>query len=195
MGLEPKGYSHQNEQANKRWTLTAAIAFFTFNLNPASEKQTLFGTEINPENVYLVLTVLLSLTTIVYVVAHVGAYRTARMFQKVCQERGLNKLLIGGEFTFADHLHSHITSNYNRVWPLFSWIKRANLRKSLYKPVKVIVDTVQISVSPAAIIFILPELKFGTPFEIAAWIAALVAVLSSVMFWFQSMNYIFKVEG
>lgn len=137
--------SEENKQANIRWTICAGLSFFAFNLNPDLPTQLIFSTNINSKNIYPALAIFVALTNFVYVISHMSAYKTRLIFEAVCIDRKLYEQKIDSNeiFNFGEYFHSMISSNYNRIWPMFADIANRKFRNISYRITKLIIDTAQ----------------------------------------------------
>ncbi len=190
-----KAYSLQQQQANRRWAISAFVALFALNLDPTKESQTLLGTQLRGENLIPFVLVILAVTNLVYVVAHIVSMKAAVMVQEICNEQDWKGKTISKRFTFADYFYSQVESNYNRIWPIFERAPNATLRKILFKPFKLLEDTAQVSFAPAAMAVTFANVDFSKPLHLISFALCIMSISASIYFWMILIGYVRAVRA
>ncbi len=186
--------SEENKQANLRWTICAGVSFFAFNLNPDLPTQLIFSTNINSKNIYPALAIFVALTNFVYVISHMSAYKTRLLFEAVCIDRNFyeTKIDTKEKFNFGDYFHAMISSNYNRIWPIFANITNRKFQNISYRITKLVIDTSQFIFAPIALIIILNSINFESFYIYIVLFPVTLSILASINLWIISVKYIFR---
>ena len=187
--LIAEGYTEHNRTANRRWATCAVLSFLSLSFDPSAPTATVFSTELPSARFLVVVAVAIAMTNVTYIVAHMSALKSARVFHEVLSEMKLADAKVSKSFSEADIWNLLIHNNYNRLNPVFDWIQNDRLRKLISNMFKFVGDLLQILIPAAGMINAVLFVSISNAIIYQALVILVaVSIMSSVVFWIR-LNY------
>ena len=134
-------YNESNKQSNRLWLASSIFSLgvlsFTFDLRIG---EAIGLAELDSDVAVLILVILTSITNVSYCVAHANAYRISRVYHSIKDEYFTSEM-ITSQYSWQTFIARIPASNFNRIYPLFSWLDR-KINRRIYRIFKILYDAV-----------------------------------------------------